>query len=418
MRKKEYKNITIITFAFSVSQLSIVLGSYGGSFLLFLLSLIIPNVIPSNRIINRKCFNLFVLIYCLCSLQAITYYFLGITEFQYVSRGISTSLYRIIEIYFCYKAINYFGIKIIDYLFIALCIAYGYNFIHAIIIYGIGPIISSMFSIFSFGFAEAGNETDKILEINHDILLIMPLFVIFYFIKDKNYKINNWKLMISLIISLLAYKRIAIGAMIIIAILYLLKSLYKKKLIFLYGGILITLLLFYVYLIYSGFLYLIMEKYDINLMTRDRFWNFIDNTYHFGISFIGDGWGFVSKYIHLYSERSLGYFVGGIHNDILKFYIDLGFIGFILYMAYFIIYIPIYLFNNYGKLVSFMFFLCQIYLIVLYTTDNSSIYICNQIVAFLIPFAFVLNINKNMKHIKLYRNGKQSAPIKRYNTCL
>ena len=86
------------------------LGNWGGVILTFLLSVLIPKKktdvlgICDNSIkFTSLDLRLFILIYILCVVQALIYFLFFDMEFKYMSRGISTSLTLIIQIYLCYK---------------------------------------------------------------------------------------------------------------------------------------------------------------------------------------------------------------------------------------------------------------------------------------------------------------------------
>lgn len=95
----------------------------------------------------------------------------------------------------------------------------------------------------------------------------------------------------------MAYKRIAIGAMFVIAILYLLRKKINSFLIVLSGLISISLMLFFIAIIKNDFIYELCYVYDIDLMFRDKLWPAFSNYYDFSINFYGQGWDFITKFL-------------------------------------------------------------------------------------------------------------------------
>lgn len=362
-------------------------GDFGAQILMLLVATSIPN--------GRECFLKRKELKVICSIfiAAATYSFMlflsGHLDFKYLSRGISSSLYRIIEVFFCYKMLNYYGKKAFVYCFAGLVCAYSINIILALFTFGLGGVVQAFFSIFSFGFTGEGSDTNEILESCHAVLLIMPFIAVFFLHEYiKNREISSLRIfIISAIISLLAFKRIAIGASIIIFTFLFLQRLYNRYTLFIIASTCIIIGLGFIFIISSGIIYILMAQYDIELMFRDRIWKAIDDIYFFGTDFWGNGWGFTTKYIHEQSERMIGVFVGGIHNDLLKVYIDLGFWGFIIYFGFFLFYLPCRYYKMGRINTSFIFLLCQLYLFMMYFTDNSQGYFACQSMAYILPFS-------------------------------
>lgn len=375
---------------------------HNGDFIVHLIAVIFAYNIKTKHTdaINFKTFKRLSFIFVLCLLQIVLLFFLNDISFQYLYRGISTSLYRICEIYLCYKLIRGYGIKALNYLSDALMVAYSITIIVAISKYGIWPVVNSCFALFTYGLNQVNNlETDSILESAHSTLLIMPLIAICYLIelRQRYSKEILFRLIMAIFISLLAYKRIAIGAAVLTFMIYYFNHIYNKIYIYISGFFIIAVLLCYIEFIKSGMIYLFSVEHDIDLNYRQILWPEFEQFYNLSINFIGQGWGFVSKYLHLHNEQLFGNNIGGLHNDILKIYIELGFIGFIVYFSFFIIYIPIYLYKKFGKNVSLYFYLCQLYLAIIYFTDNATIYPACQYIAYLAPFcivAYCKNVSK------------------------
>ena len=94
-------------------------------------------------------------------------------------------------------------------------------------------------------------------------------------------------------------------------------------------------MLFFIAIIKNDFIYELCYVYDIDLMFRDKLWPAFSNYYDFSINFYGQGWDFITKFLQENNQRIFGNNIGGLHNDILKIYIDFGFIGSIIYWSFF-----------------------------------------------------------------------------------
>lgn len=370
------------------------LGAWGSMIGLFLLAFFLPKGKFCDQFTTKE-IKLFSAIFFICILQSIFFVIFEGMDIKYFSRGLSTSLTSFFVVLFCAKLYNLYKEESFIVVFDGLVLSYSINVIYALAIFGLGPVINSVFAIFSGGLETAGNETDVILEKSHAILLIMPficdLFLLRYF--SNNDKTCLRRMLIAIVISLLAYKRIAIGAAFLVLIVILLRKFYNKSTIILSGVFIISLLLFYVFFIKTGSIYILASQHDVDLAFRDVIWQAIDKFYPFTWDFKGYGWDFITKYLHENNLVLFGNHLGGIHNDILKIYIDFGFIGTIVYFAYFLIYCPLKL-NGFEK--SFIFWLCQVYLIIIYLTDNAMVYLPCQLIAYLSPFYLNINASKNI----------------------
>ena len=381
------------------------LGDFGGIIISFLL--IFYTGIPHLYSRNQNNINLFSFIFLLLVFQGAVFFICGFSEFKYLSRGVSASLNLTSFVLLAFWLKDMYGEKAIDILVRGYVISYSVVIVLAIIIFGFYPVYESVFSIFSVGLAgmevgQEGSECEGFLEQSHAFLLISPLLVLFYlidYLRDK----TKYKLVLGVVLffmTLLAYKRIAIGAACLVAILFALKRFYSKSLLLLSGLVSISFLFLYVYLIKIGVIYLLAEAYGVNLMFRDRLWPAFEDYYSFDISFMGQGWDFVSKFLHENNVKLVGVEIGGLHNDILRLYIDLGFIGSIFYFATMLIFIPFRLLKKDEFEASFCWWISQIYLLFIYLTDNALIYMPCQFIVYTYTVCKLkpVLIKRNMKN--------------------
>lgn len=389
-------------------------GDFGAQILMFIIAISIPH--GKYYLMSKKEMMLLCSVFVLAASYSLFLFLIGNLEFKYLSRGISTSLFRIIEVYFCYKLLRYYGKRSFYYFFCGLICAYSINIMLALFTYGVSGVLSTFFSIFTLGMSGGTNDTDEILESCHAVLLIMP-FLSAYFLYDfiRNGKKQSAGVsVIAAVVSLMAFKRIAIAAAIVIFCVLLFKWLYNRFTLFFAGSFSIAIGLGYIFLISTGAIYLLSAQYGVDLMFRDRIWKALDDLYVFDSQFLGNGWGYTTKYLSENSERLLrGVSIGGLHNDLLKVYIDLGFGGFIFYFGFFLILYPLYLYRIKRKEVSFLFFICQLYLFMMYFTDNSQSYFVCQAVAYILPFAFAEANNKKRARSIMMQISLCEAVMKR-----
>lgn len=202
----------------------------------------------------------------------------------------------------------------------------------------------------------------------------------------------------------LANKRIALLATILtVCYLLFLKLLKKEKLklfilhisnILILGGVFA-----YIYIIKSGIMGNVVAKYKINTMGRANVYGMISESYSFSLKYLGKGIGSVQVLV-----RELGLSTYQLlHNDILSFYIELGFVGFLIFW---IVYCAIF-YDLLKKLSTETMIITLglfVFTVIVFMTDNISIYI-NYFYPFYVIIFSLLEEGKNMLEGK--QNGKK-----------
>ena len=369
------------------------LGDHGVS-ILFVCFLLLSDIKTTFRKYTNIIYLLGI-VYIICIIQSFLYFLFCDLEFRYFSRGISTALDLILFVLLSVKVVDMYGKQALLYTVYGYMLSYVLLIFYAISIYGFWDIYNSVFSLFSQGLSSGeGYKSDVVLEKAHAFLLISP-FISFVYLSSLLKKWDNKKLIIGVslfIMSLLAFKRIAIGAVFVVAVFSLLQFTFNKITIFISAIIIIAICLGFVYSIDSNLIYHYAYIYDVNLMGRDNIWSLFNPFYEFDISYMGQGWDFVTKYLQENNTRLLGISIGGLHSDVLKIYIDFGFVGFIVYFGILLIYIPITLLSQKEEQAAFYWWLSQLYLLIIYLTDNAMIYAPCQLLVIILTLC---NLRKN-----------------------
>lgn len=209
---------------------------------------------------------------------------------------------------------------------------------------------------------------------------------------------------LSLLFLYFADKRIASVAVLLALILMLFLWLFEnnEKLVYTIWVAVIGGLFAYLYLIYSGIMEYFCWGFDINTNGRVEMYSRVAETYNFSPFFLGEGLGVVETLMESYAVSAFS----NLHNDILKFYIELGFLGLLIFLISYgiIFYIAKRYYNN-SKMVFLL--IISIYSMILYVTDNVSIYILYTIPLYCIIFAVLTDESDSQK-------GKNSI-IKKIN---
>ena len=185
--------------------------------------------------------------------------------------------------------------------------------------------------------------------------------------------------------SILSYIAIAVAAivLIIVALFYLAKGLvilfgwflkfiakFKKEtanaLIVIFTITLVAILVGYIAIIKLD-VFTMLEKAGIDTSGRVIIYNAVDRFYEFSPDFFGNGIGYLTY--QLSSNMNVG--VSAVHNDFLQYFIDLGFWGYILWLASMTL-VRVCYFGKQGKIDNAIIaFSLSIYLVIVSSTDNT-----------------------------------------------
>ena len=248
--------------------------------------------------------------------------------------------------------------------FLSCCIVYGipcYKF------FAVGHMWESTFA-FSFG-----------------------VFAIYY-----AYRKRILSMALALTLCYFAGKRIAllgVGAVLLVmAVSWLFQN--NKKLILAVWGTAIAAIYGYLYLIYSGILDAFCWGANINTNGRVTMYTRMAEEAKFSPLYFGKGLGVVET---LLENWNISTYVN-LHNDILKFYIELGFFGLLLYL---LSYCVLFLFaeKNFDTGKMCFLFGMSLYSLLLFVTDNVSIYIMYLLPVYCSFFA-VLSSGRKVKNLR------------------
>lgn len=139
------------------------------------------------------------------------------------------------------------------------------------------------------------------------------------------------------------------------------------------GGCATVLAFVYIGLTENGTIINLLSEHNINSMGRDLLYDSAHSLYTLGIEFLGHGVGATRK---LLGDGSM------LHNNILQFYIEYGFLGTVFWIGYQMVYLPMRFNKQYGYSVALYYGIISWYLFITYLTDNTAGYIAVQNVLF------------------------------------
>lgn len=219
----------------------------------------------------------------------------------------------------------------------------------------------------------------KIFQWESIYAFVFGVFVIYYAYQKK------WLFCtIAALFVYFAEKRIAILAvcitLILMGILWLFEQ--NKKLVLAFWGLISCAVYGYIYLIHSGIMEAFCWGANINTNGRVEMYSRMATESSFSLGYFGRGIGIVEQLLEYYNVSTYV----NLHNDLLKFYIELGFIGLLIYLlSYGIVFWWVN--KHFGKSKMCYFFAISAYTLMLFATDNTSIYMIYLIPMYVTMFA-------------------------------
>ncbi len=275
--------------------------------------------------------------------------------------SIKEIFFWLIPIFFAFSQYTYYGesmSRIVDIQFWASCIGYLYPRLRFILEH------SNSESTYAFVFGA---------------------FTIYYAYQKK------WgKLLVAIFLMYLSNKRIAMLAVAVSLMLSLILWIFKKskEVLMVMWGCVSAGVFYYIFLIHSGLLRYFCNRLGIDSKGRVQIYARFSEMYDFSPTFLGNGLGCVENILDNWQIR----YYGNLHNDLLKFYFEVGFIGLIIFLvSYGLSFLIIG--QRFGKAQMCFIFTIITYFIVLCATDNVSIYILYLIPMYSMMFAVLSKRN-------------------------
>ena len=301
-------------------------------------------------------------------------WFVGQVDTAVISRGLSGAFVYNNMISFTLAAVAFlylFGEKGIWYNLLAILISNLLIIFTIILQNGIGVFFSEFIRlIITF----AGDTGEVIVQAEiHELAFCIGAYLIYMLLKPKKNIVFLILLGISLFCFLAAFKRIGIIAIAVaLCFGWLLNFIAKykkstaKNLAVIFTSFLVVILVGYVAIIKLD-VFTLLEKAGINTSGRVDIYNAVDKFYEFSPEFLGNGIGFLTY--QLSTNMNVG--VNSVHNDFLQYFIDLGFWGYILWIASMTLVRVCYFGKKGNAEGAIIAFALTVYLVIVSSTDNT-----------------------------------------------
>ena len=297
-----------------------------------------------------------------------------IASFQtvdYIIRGSLNTIYMATAVGYVMGGYYLFGEKSIYLNFYTMCLANTVRLIQTVLTFGPGRVFSEYITLLTSFATETGGAISA-LELSDMVFGFGP-YILFFLLYRKNGKLQLGHLILAILFFTMAMKRIAIVAVLLplVFILPYLKMGDGARRV--YGAVLgygaIAAVFLYLWSIKTGIFFDIVDYLNIDMMSRDYFYNRYNSFYELSPTFLGLGVRFIYRY-----EQSVIQDVRQLHNIFLQMFIEVGFWTWFVWLWYeirFRIYAV-------GKRIGFqgaIFLLVgTIYMWSTFTTDNTLYY--------------------------------------------
>ncbi len=339
------------------------------------------------------------------------------TDAVTIANGLGMIIPQLLSVCMAAATLYLFGEKGILYCLGSMCAANTLLIVTVIAKGGPAAFLEEFRTLIVTFTAESG-PLMMMLEVN-DLTFAFGPFLIYLLLNRKKVPHFFLWLIVVTFLFLAGLKRIAIPAVILgVLIAFLLQKLPNKAarqtaLCLSVGMMLVSFL--YIAGIRMGLFEYLEAKLGINTMGRVNMFDNLAPYYDINFTFMGRGTGF-ERYVDWASGtvyQSPQRTIMQIHNDFMRMYLNIGFVGYWVWLCGYLTVRIRYWFRQAGKEAGCTFFAICIYCFVLYATDNTIYYPYTMLACALVPMSCNLNaladaeLDKRSAHWSSQLNGEQ-----------
>lgn len=330
----------------------------------------------------------------------------------FIIRGATKFMYQFLVLLIIFAGVYLFGERAAYATFYGLVAANVAMVLINLRLYGIADSVNSVIAMFKGVDAQAGFA--KAMEI-HDITFAFGFFVIYFMFFAKHNKERIVDLILAIFFFVLGWKRIALAALpiaIIFAIIMgRMRPKTRKRFMTFCAWTFVILSFLYVVATKTRVFEMVMNYLNIDTMGRNEVYGFIEKYYDINFGFLGYGFEYTTVILEQIQKTNPELKIGvlALHNNILTVYIELGFVGFWAWIIYTWVFQLRWMYSHWGEKVAMLFFLCELYIFITYTTDNTLYYYYTSFILRLLPTAYAFHI-PDEKEIKQWPWVKEQTP--------
>ncbi len=314
---------------------------------------------------------------------------------NFISRGCIKFIYQFIVLMIMVSGVYMLGERSVYGVFYGLVAANSVIFMLALQKFGVASFISDFTTFLTSG----GEQVGMMIELEiHDITFTYGFFLI-YFIFFAKQGAERWICAaLAAVFFILGWKRIAVAALAVVIVFGIVIGYIpsRNRIKIMYTICALVVLVGFGYVVFTKYniIEIISENFDIDLMGRDIIYEYISEYYQISVAFLGYGFEYTTVLLRDIAMKnpSLNIGVAMLHNNILTMYIELGFIGFWAWLIYTWLIQYRYILNRGGEKAAMLFMMCEIYIFITYTTDNTLYYFWTSLVLRLLPLAHSVHV--------------------------
>ena len=332
---------------------------------------------------------------------------LWIIDFQtigFILKGTSKMSFQFLDILVVISAGYMFEEKAAKYTFFGLALGNFVIIILGALMTGLGGAINDLImNIVHFGASDVIENSKFIRAIEiHDITFVMGVYVIYFLFYCHGEKHRYIYAAIALFLFMAGLKRIAFMGMLMAIVFACFAACLNPKgqvrLVTLVSLVVVVFCYFYISIIHSGAFTAFLEEHEIELMGREKIYDFISNFYTLSPSYRGKGYEFCVQLLKdMKGTKDQVVNITAVHNDILKMYVELGFWGFLMWVIGYYVYQTHWFVTRCGEKVAVCFMTINLYMLTSYMTDNNMFYYWSSMSIRIIPLAFFFDPIKQMQ---------------------
>lgn len=339
-----------------------------------------------------KFIAIYLMPYILMLLESLLIWLLNQKGIEMIRRGIIPIAYQALQIIAIGAACMMLGKDAAFYTTIGFLLGNAAIVASVLVYRGVATGIAEMISFYT-SMGDDDNLTSLSLEV-HDLTFAMGLLIIYYVGFEKRSFRRTFMLALVIIFFMLGWKRSAIpGVVFCCAIAHYACKLPMNKVyrhVMVAGMLMILLAYLYIFIVRQGIIEWFSKSYDIDMMGRNEMWGWIEKYYVFSPTFMGQGIGFINEVMKeaIQSHTAALNHELSIHSDILARYIELGFVGNLIWSALTYMYTFFYIAKHHNFRAGIVYFSCLFFCYITYFTDNTVSYYHINLALRILPLSY------------------------------
>lgn len=300
---------------------------------------------------------------------------IGIADESYASSGYT----QIMSLLLPLAALFIFKGKTVDYIYYACVVSFIPILMLTCISQGVECLVAPLRAI-------VDPQTVNPFENHQFTFTTAYLFVYYLCIRGRSGRGDLVPAILSALMTFMGFKRILVLSLCVVVLAYFvmgrLSDRGKRWVCHLVGWGLAATCILFVSVVYACRSLDLTDELGVLTMGRIYYYKVVVDNTVFSPSFMGIGLNAVSRML-TQDYSYLG--VGGVHSDVLKYYAEIGFIGFLFWLWAYLFKIPRYLEKHFGLNAACAICLINILTFTSFLTDNIDIYLGSQFLFIAIP---------------------------------